>query len=98
MQFVSGLTDMAYLFDYGRGYAGMINSGKGKALRQLENCFLAEEAIAARPPSKLYRFQKTVPRHALSVEGKFLAKGRHHTSLTRGRKSFSVSIGSNHAS
>jgi CubicO group peptidase (beta-lactamase class C family) len=32
-----GLTEMAYLFDYGRGYAVMINSGKGKALRQIGN-------------------------------------------------------------
>ena len=32
-----GLTEMAYLSDYGRGYAVMINSGKGKALRQIGN-------------------------------------------------------------
>src|SRR5207245_397688 len=30
-----GLADMAYLSDYGRGYAVMINSGNGKAMRQI---------------------------------------------------------------
>ena len=30
-----GLTDMAYLPDYGRGYAVMINSGNGRALYQI---------------------------------------------------------------
>jgi len=30
-----GLTDMAYLPEYGRGYAVMINSGKGKAMNQI---------------------------------------------------------------
>jgi len=49
---------MAYLFDYGRGYAVMINSGKGKALRQLENCFLAEEAIAARLRASFTDFKR----------------------------------------
>jgi CubicO group peptidase (beta-lactamase class C family) len=32
---MGGLTEMAYLSDYGRGYAVMINSAKGKALRQI---------------------------------------------------------------
>jgi len=32
---MGGLTDMAYLPEYGRGYAVMINSGKGKAMNQI---------------------------------------------------------------
>lgn len=32
---MGGLTEMAYLPDYGRGYAFMINSGNGKALAQI---------------------------------------------------------------
>jgi CubicO group peptidase (beta-lactamase class C family) len=32
---MGGLTEMAYLPDYGRGYAVMINSGSGKALSQI---------------------------------------------------------------
>jgi CubicO group peptidase (beta-lactamase class C family) len=32
---LGGLTEMAYLSDYGRGYAVMINSGNGETLRQI---------------------------------------------------------------
>ncbi len=56
---LGGLTEMAYLPGYGRGYAVMINSGSGKALRliadMLRHYVIRDLIPPALPPARRFR-------------------------------------------